>query len=366
MKDFSFREDMRIIWAIAAKDIGDAMKNKHTIGVILTTLALVLIYRLIPQFTEVSGISTPTVLIYDEGDSTLVQALERSAVLETYEFSSRITMEENLAFSGDMNELALVIPADFDGMLVSESDPAINGYVLHWVTESQAKEIQGLVEEDIEKWAGKRIRVELDGNIVHSLPDSFGFPVWGSLSIMYVVLMIGATLTPHLMLEEKQNKSMEALLISPASEGHIVIGKALTGLFYCFTGAVIAIALNETLITHWWLVVLVVLLGAIFSTALGLLLGTIFNNRQQLTVWAMPVFAIFLIPVFIGILPRLLPEKVLNVFAFIPTVAMEKVLRISFSESVTSSQVIQPLGTVLGCSLILFVIIRWALQRSVR
>jgi ABC-type Na+ efflux pump permease subunit len=366
MQNFGFRENMRIIWAIAAKDIGDAIKNKHTIGVILTTLALVLIYRLIPQFTEVSGLSTPTLLIYDEGDSTLVEALEQSLVLEVYEFGSRSSMEENLAFSGDKNELALVIPADFDEILESDDQPAMDGYVLHWVTETQAREIQELVEDDIKKWSGKRIRIELEGNIIYSLPNSFGFPVWGSLSIMYVVLMIGATLTPHLMLEEKQSKSMEALLISPANNGHIVIGKSLTGLFYCLTGAVIAVALNVSLITHWWLVILVVLLGAIFSTALGLLLGTIFNTRQQLTVWAMPVFAVFLMPVFVGILPRLLPDNVLNILSFIPTVAMEKVLRISFSETVSSSQVIQPLGTILGCSLLLFIIIRWALQRSDR
>jgi ABC-2 type transport system permease protein len=357
---------MRIIWAIAAKDIGDAIKNKHTIGVILTTLALVLIYRLIPQFTEVSGLSTPTVLVYDEGDSTLVETLEHSLVLEVYEFGLRADMEENLAFSGDKNELALVIPADFDEILESDDQPAMDGYVLHWVSASQSKQIQGLVEDEIEKGTGKRVRVELEGNIVHSLPNSFGFPVWGSLSIMYVVLMIGATLTPHLMLEEKQNKSMEALLISPASSGHVVLGKAIAGLFYCITGAVIALALNESLITHWWLVILVVLLGAVFSTALGLFLGTIFNSRQQLTVWAMPVFAVFLIPVFIGILPRLLPDNVLYILSFIPTVAMEKILRIAFSESVSLSQVSQPLLSILGFSLLFFIIIGWALRRSDR
>jgi ABC-2 type transport system permease protein len=366
MKDLSLRENLRIIWVIAAKDIGDAMKNKHTIGVILTTLALVLIYRIIPQFTEVSGLSSPTVLIYDEGDSTLVEALEDSPALEAYEFDSQTIVKEKLAFGGDKNELALVIPANFDEALEAGGQPNLDGYVLHWLTETQAEAIQGLVEGEVERWAGKRIRIDLEGNIVYSLPDSFGFPVWGSLSIMYVVLMIGVALTPHLMLEEKQSKSMDALLISPASSSHIVIGKALTGLFYCFTGAAIALALNATLVTHWWLVILTVILGSLFATALGLLLGTIFETRQQLTVWAMPVFAVLLIPVFIAILPRLLPQKVLDILAFIPTIAMEKVVRTSFTRDVALSQVGPSLVIIFVFTLLLFVVIRGALQRSDR
>jgi ABC-2 type transport system permease protein len=275
-------------------------------------------------------------------------------------------VKDKLAFGGDKNELALVIPANFDEMLETGGQIEIEGYMLHWVTASQSEEIHGLVEGEIEKWAGRPIPVRIEGNVVYSLPNSFGFPVWGSLSIVYVVLMIGATLTPHLMLEEKESKSMDALLTSPASSSHVVIGKALTGLFYCFIGAAIALALNETLITHWWLAILVVILGSLFSTALGLLLGTVFSSRQQLTVWAMPVFAVFLIPVFIGILPRLLPERVLDVISFIPTVAMEKVSRISFSENVTLSQVALPLVTILGSSLLLFIVVRWLLKRSDR
>jgi ABC-2 type transport system permease protein len=366
MKGLHLRESLRIIWAIAAKDIGDAMKNKHTIGIILTTLALVLIYRLIPQFTEVSGLSSPTVLIYDEGDSTLVEALEESPALEAYEFGSQTIMERELAFGGDKNELAMVIPAHFDETLDAGGQPVLDGYVLHWLSETQIKEIQGLVEGEVERWAGKRIRIDLEGNVVYSLPDSFGFPVWGSLSIMYVVLMIGVTLTPHLMLEEKQNKSIDALLVSPASSSHIVIGKALTGLFYCFTGAAIALALNAILVTHWWLVILTVILGSLFSTSLGLLLGTIFEARQQLTVWTMPVFAVLLIPVFIAILPRLLPQKVLDILAFIPTIAMEKLIRTSFSGTVAFSQIGLSLAIIAGYALLLFVLIRWALQRSNR
>jgi len=366
MKGLNFNENLRIVWAIASKDIGEALKNKHTIGVILTTLGLVLIYRLIPKFTDVADLSSPTVLLYDEGNSMLVEALEESPALEAYEFDSPTVMKEELAFGGDKNELALVIPSDFDKVLEAGGQPALPGYVLHWISETQAKEIRELVEDQVEGWAGKQIPINLEGNIVYSLPNSFGFPVWGSLSVMYVVLMIGVTLTPHLMLEEKQNRSMDALLISPASSSHVVMGKAMTGLFYSLSGAAIALALNAILVTHWWLVILTVILGSLFSTALGLLLGTIFEARQQMTVWTMPIFAVLLIPVFIGILPRLLSESVLNILGFIPTVAMEKIVRTTFSETVVFSQVGPSLAIIATWTLLFFVLLVWVLQRSDR
>ena len=80
----------------------------------------------------------------------------------------------------------------------------------------------------------------------------------------------------------------------------------------------------------------------------------------------MPIFAVLLMPVFVGVLPELLPDVIADVFAFIPTVAMEKVLRISFSGSVALSQVGPSLAIISMYTLILLGVLRWVLQRSDR
>jgi ABC-2 type transport system permease protein len=366
MKARHLREKLRIIGAITIKDVLDALRNKQTLGVILPTLAIVLFYRAIPQFVSVSGLSAPTVLLYDEGNSSLVEALEASEALEVYAYGSQAIMEEKLASGGDKNELGLVIPVGFDEMLDTDAPLALSGYALHWVTEAQANVMKELVEEEVERWAGKPIEVELEGNIVYSRPDSFGFPVWGSLSVIYVVFMIGVTLTPHLMLEEKQNKSMDALLVSPASSSDVVIGKALAGLFYCLMGAGIALALNTVLVTHWGLAILAVIFGSVLAVALGLLLGCTFEIKQQLTVWTMPIFAVLLIPVFLAILPQLIPELLLKIFSWIPTVAMERVVRTSFSGNVVLSQVAPQLVLITVYALLLLTLVVRVLRRSDR
>jgi ABC-2 type transport system permease protein len=54
-----------------------------------------------------------------------------------------------------------------------------------------------------------------------------------------IMLTMGILLVPTLMLEEKQTRTMDALLVSPASISQVVIGKAIAGFFYILVTAAI-------------------------------------------------------------------------------------------------------------------------------
>ena len=47
------------------------------------------------------------------------------------------------------------------------------------------------------------------------------------LNTVSLIMIMGLMLVPSLLLEEKQTKTMDALLISPANIAQVVIGKAL-------------------------------------------------------------------------------------------------------------------------------------------
>jgi len=68
------RKHARIVGAISAKDLLEALKNKNTIAVILTAVVMVFVYRGLP-ILESRG-ELPRVLVYDEGESVLVPLLE--------------------------------------------------------------------------------------------------------------------------------------------------------------------------------------------------------------------------------------------------------------------------------------------------
>jgi hypothetical protein len=111
MINTKIRQNFRIIWAITAKDIVDGIKNKTTLSVIITTLFVVVFYKFLPSLEK--GDALPKVMIYNEGNSSIVPMLENSSSFHFIEFPSQERMERYLA-NRDVPELGLVIPPDFD------------------------------------------------------------------------------------------------------------------------------------------------------------------------------------------------------------------------------------------------------------
>lgn len=355
-------KNLRIVWAIAAKDIVDALKNKNTLTVILVVLFMIAFYRFMP--TLESGGQLPNVLIYDAGASSLVTALEGSSRLKLYpRYTSQEQMESDLA-NWDVPELGLVVPADFDRALASGEPVELAGYVLHWVSDSQANELRTLVETEIADRLGKPVRINLEGNIVYTRKDSTGLALTATVSVIFTLVMVGISLIPNLMIEEKRTKTLDALLVSPAGSGHVVAGKALTGLFYGLTATAVALACNAALVTHWALTVLAAVCGALFVVSLGLLLGSLTENRQQLTLWAWVLILPLLLPVFLSIMDDLLPATAIAVMRWIPTVALGRVLRVSFAARAPLADFGPELALIVGCTALALGAVAWLVRRS--
>jgi ABC-2 type transport system permease protein len=326
-----WRENARIILAITSKDILEALKNKNTIAVLLTSLFMVIFYRFFPALEL--GNEPPNLLVYDAGNSALVAYLENSSSFKIYTYPSEASMKEHLA-NGDVPELGLVIPADFDRSLENKDTLALQGYVMYWVKESDAAALQQTLQGELTQILGQPLSIHLAGNQVYHQPKSDGIGVQAGFSIIFIILMVGLTLIAHLMLEEKQTRTLEALLVSPASAGQVVIAKALTGLFYCLLGAGVALAMNSDLVVHWWLAVLTAVVGSLFTSSLGLWIGNKIENRGQLTLWAWVLLTPLLIPVFLSLLVGLIPEGLIRVFQFIPTVVIFNLFRTSFANPI--------------------------------
>jgi hypothetical protein len=217
------------------------LKNKNTIAVMITSLFMVLFYSALPALSGLED--RPALLLYDGGSSSLVRLLEDSRNIRLYTYPSEEQMKRVLTH-GVAPELGLVIPAGFDQALQAGESPRLQGYVLRWVSDADAETLRGIVESEISALVGQTVPVELDSNRVDLLPESGGLGETASFGMAFVLIMIGVILVPHLMLEEKQNRTLEVLSLSPASAGHIVTAKALAGIFYCSLGGAVALAVN--------------------------------------------------------------------------------------------------------------------------
>ena len=332
-----WRRSARVIWAITAKDILEALKNKNTISLLVISLLMVVFYRYQPALFH--GSEPLNVLVYDAGQTLLVPLLENSQELEVWtNYTSQEHMQERLA-DGELPELGLVIPADFDQRLQAGEEPILQGYVMNWVKPEDALEVQATVQDEISSLLGTPVTINIESNLVYPNPDSDGVGVTTGFAALFILVMVGLTLIAHLMLEEKQSGTLEALLVSPANATQIVLAKALTGLFYCAISSAVVLLLNRDLLVHPWLAILACLIGSLFTVSLGLWMGSRIENRGQLTLLAWVFLVPLMLPLFLSLMEGLIPDTLITIFRLIPTVVVFNLLRTSFANPIS-------LGTV--------------------
>jgi ABC-2 type transport system permease protein len=187
-----------------------------------------------------------------------------------------------------------------------------------------------------------------------------------TIQAIIMILMMGIVLVPSLLFEEKQTKTLQALLVSPASIGQVVAGKALAGAFYILVTAVLIFAISWADVAHWGPAVLFVIGGGAFSVAMGLVLGS-FYDRQQDVVGPMMVLVLILIGALVArLLGVELPALVERILSWIPSVALAEIFRAAFLEAVPVNQILTNLWLVLAVSLLLYGVVIWKVRRSDR
>jgi len=354
---------LRIIWAIAAKDIVDAIRNKTTISVVLGVAVLMLSGQALPLIARLSSVHQ--LAIYDAGASRLVPALQRNPEIRLLRASSPQELEAILGeSSGAM--LGLILPADFDQALDAGYPSQLQACFAHWVGEADAAKQQAFFQARLTDLTGQPVRINIKAQPVYPTPDSDGQPFMASISLVVAIITISGVLVPFLMLEEKETKTMDALLVSPASIGQVTIGKAIAGMVYGLAAAAVVFAFNRGLVVHWGWAILAAICGTSFAVAVGLLLGSIFDNPQNMGLWLGALFVILLLPAMLDTTALSLPPFLETVLPWIPSTALTKAFRISFSGNVALDQILSQLGLVVGVAGLLLAAVVWVVRRSDR
>ncbi|HEY46424.1 MAG TPA: ABC transporter permease [Anaerolineae bacterium] len=355
----NFMDNIYMAWAIGSKDIVDALKNKNT----RTNIALLVF---IVVFFYWSSTPRPfdkkiDVAIYDEGHSSLTDLptqLGDGYSFRFYEVSSLQEMERMMGYK----QLGIVVPSDFDRTLEAGGEPELSGYIL-WVHRTRVPDLELKYSDKFSELLGQPVRVEIGENFVIPQPDVETSTV--QFTILFAVFWMAISIVPHLMMEEKQTRTMEALLVSPASAGQVVMGKALAGAFYILLSGGLFFALHWAYVTHWGLALLAFLCTALFSIAVALALGVFIKSPQQVRLWMFPIVAVLLVPAFFASEPNL-AVNLKAIFSWLPTTAMVEMVQFSFSSHAPLSQLLKNLALALGSTALVFAIVIWKIQRADR
>jgi ABC-2 type transport system permease protein len=354
---------LRIVLAITAKDLVEAIKNKNTLAVILPILFIVLVYRFLPRISHRDD--PPRVFVFDPSESSFGARMEESPFLNVY-FSSSVERMKQGVSESDQPELGLILPPDVDGELATGSPLKLQGYVVHWVRDDQVSELELLVEEELSAIANEPVEIEVDHESIYPTIDSSGLSMLMGLSLTFAAVMLGVSFLPHLMLEEKINHTMEALMVSPVRPFELALGKALVGLAYAMAIGVVGIAIYGPLITQWGVALVLYFAGALFMISVGLLLGSLLENRQQLMLWAWVILIPLLIPTFLVIMSGLIPDAVINIMRWIPSVVLSRSLSAATVEMASITDYLLELLILLIGSILVLGLVAWVLRRQDR
>ncbi len=207
------------------------------------------------------------------------------------------------------------------------------------------------------------MQIDLAGQVVYPTVNVGGQISINLVTVMIAVTAISAALVPLLLVEEKETHTLETMLVSPASYGEVLLGKALVGGTYGLLAFAVGFLLNQQYVVHWELALLAGLLSVAFVVSLGMLIGILSDNPTSAAMWTAPAIIVVLIPTVAQFFVRSnLPELVKNVLDWMPGTLMINLFRTSVIGEVPLRLLATNAGALAGMAAVLYLVVNWRIR----
>jgi ABC-2 type transport system permease protein len=222
---------------------------------------------------------TPRLGIVDRGDSALTAATVGLEGIEVTRLDDDAELRR-LVEAGDL-DAGIVLPLGFDDDLRAGRQPALRFYIGGESLASNRVILAVSTLDLVRAVEGKTAPVEV-------VVEDFGkatLPLSARLVpliVMYTLVMAGVFLTAFAVVEEREKRTLDALIVTPVRLGEVLLAKGLLGFVLAVTMAFVTLALNDALGGSPAGLLLSVVVAAAMSTALGLVFATAARNVQML------------------------------------------------------------------------------------
>jgi len=278
---------------------------------IFAIIAPVLISLVISLVFGTLSTDKPKLGITDEGDSQLVTMAGETTALVTREYGSVSEMKG--AVERGSVDIGIILPVGFDNAVRQGEATELIAYI--W-GESLAKNrtiLAANIADLLRELAGQEAPVEIE---FITLGDEVSIP-WNERLLPLIVLMavfVGGLFLPATsVINEKEKKTLEALVITPTTIGDVFVAKGLVGAILSLIMGVIILLMNQAFGVQPLLLTLLLALGAIMAAEIGLICGALLKDITTLfAVWKTGAILLFA-PGVIYLFPQI-PQWVGNIF----------------------------------------------------
>ncbi|MHB8740371.1 MAG: ABC transporter permease [Coriobacteriia bacterium] len=264
------------IWKVLRKDLALGPRSPIFLWAIVLPVVLTLVLQV--AFGSLFD-PEPRLGILDEGDSAITAAIEDMDGIELTLFEDEAELREQV----EANDLdaGLVLPGDFDDAVRDGDRPelqffiggesyASNRIILTVTALDLVRELEG---------SESPVTVEIVDFGEAGLPMSVRLiPV----IVFYALVIAGLFVPASNIVEEKDQGTLMALLVTPVKVTEVLVAKWLFGLVLAAVMGVASLALNGAMGSNWPSVILVVIIAAMLSAMLGIVVGVFAKDSAMM------------------------------------------------------------------------------------
>lgn len=301
--------NINVIFTIFMKDFKYLIRNKNILIVVLTPILLSIIFT--TTFSSDENVVAP-IALHDEG--TNLEFIEYLKSIKSYDIIVVESAEnlKELVNKGDV-VAAIIIPKDFSNNIKSGIRPSLHIVYNPYDTKSivflqtYKDTIMGFAKQDYP------VNISLEATQTNSQAQR-NIPTW----IIFAAIFVGISILPNTLTTEKEKKTLDAILVSPASEIDVIYSKSVFGLVLTLAISLLILFINDGFIGNVPLVLLFIFLGSTAFTGLGLLIASYSESYSSATV----ISSVIMMPLLLLALLADQSKEIGRVSYFVPSTYM--------------------------------------------
>ncbi|KAA3664124.1 MAG: ABC transporter permease [Chloroflexi bacterium] len=270
----------RIIWSLTQKDWLNFLQHPTSWLSVFIPLFISLVVRFIfPTFADEAVLR---IAVYAPNPSVLVQNLQQVEGVELLSVASETAVTNTILEDADGG---FVLPVGWETAVSHQQAPPLTIYLSERADNEQRAALQNVLREQIWQLQAQPFPAELTWETLPATSETSPDMTIPQYFFVFLSLlsmsMVGLTLLPQMMVEEKETAALYPLLTSPASLTDYLIAKGLVGLMVSGGLLALLVLIYEGWQGDWGITAVSYLLGMHFFIGAGLLLGLRVVSRQR-------------------------------------------------------------------------------------